>query len=53
MNTPRKVIWTAYLIALTFSFFSGGMELGIIFIILGWIPFLLAHFIWKGKKSIK
>ena len=51
MNTPRKVIWTVYLIAIPFFFYFGGSDWGMFFLIYGWILFLIAHFIWRDKNS--
>ena len=51
MNKPRKIIWTTYLAFwLYIAFFIRSYDKGdyiISYLILGWVPFLIAHFIWS------
>ena len=60
MNTPRKIILTIYLAVwlylLFFAHFTYKGDRGptlLAYLILGWIPFLIAYFIWREKKENK
>jgi len=53
MNKQQKIVWTVYLFFLTllFIFSMGGDEYYFLsFLYFGWIPFLIAHFMWKENK---
>ncbi len=59
MNKPHKIIWTSYLFVWIFlfvtqksDFFAYGESILVEYLLFGWIPFLIAHFIWKDKKRI-
>lgn len=55
MNQAQKIIWSMYLGIWIYIFFlvdeysRDSYIFG--YLILGWIPFLIAHFIWKDKSS--
>jgi len=56
MNKAQKIIWTAYLsliivgiIRTTCTGYNKDYLLWIT-LLFGWIPFLIAHFIWREKK---
>ena len=55
MNKPRKIIWTTYLAFwLYIAFFIRSYDKGdyiMLYLIFGWIPFLIAHFIWRDKNN--
>ena len=57
MNKAQKIIWTIYLFLLLTLFIRAvgglrdGNEVLHAYFVLGWIPFLIAHFIWREKKS--
>lgn len=53
--TPKQIIWTTYIIIWVYFLFLdtsyGSEDRFFIFIVLGWIPFLVLHFLWKNGKS--
>lgn len=55
MNSARKFIWTLYILLwVYFLFFDSSYEKDShisIFLIIGWIPFLILHFLWKNKSQ--
>lgn len=57
MNTPRRVIWTAYLAIWIYLLFVGDsseLEYNIMYYFsFGWIPFLLLHYLWRGVSPEK
>jgi len=57
VNKPRKIIWTVYLAFwLYIAFFIRSYDKSdyiFLYLIFGWIPFLIAHFIWRDKKDNK
>lgn len=54
MNTPQKIIWTIYvLIYLYIALFGPEYDKEswfVSYILFGWIPFLILHFMWGNKK---
>lgn len=51
MNKSQKIIWTIYLLIIVFSFLQKNGDILLRYLVFGWIPFLIAHFIWREKKS--
>lgn len=57
MNKPQKIVWTFYLLLIVFLFLRtvGGLRddsnVFIAYLVFGWLPFLLVHFIWRDKKT--
>ena len=58
MNKVQKIVWTAYLFLFVILFLRsvGGMtddeNALVAYIVFGWVPFLIAHFIWRDKKKV-
>jgi hypothetical protein len=67
MNKPRKIIWTVYLVFLFLvflnreAFFYRDIRTGSLtseklfdtYLYFAWIPALILHFVWRGKKKEK
>jgi len=57
MSKPQKIVWSFYLFLIVFLFLKavegGGNDLNVFieYLVFGWIPFLIGHFIWKDKKT--
>ena len=55
MNNSRKYIWSVYVIIwIYFFFFDSSLDQSshiFTFLIFGWIPFLILHFLWKNKHN--
>lgn len=47
LNTSQKIIWTVYLATL-FVTLSTADFMG--YLVVGWIPFLIAHILWRHNK---
>jgi hypothetical protein len=54
MNNARKYIWTVYIILwVYFIFFDSSYDKGdhiVAYLLFGWLPFLILHFVWKNKN---
>lgn len=59
MNNPQKIIWSFYLLLIIIGIFawtSGGYNPANILmttLVFGWIPFLIAHIIWRDRTKLK
>jgi len=57
MSKSQKIVWSFYLLFIIYFFLKsvGGLtddsNIFIAYLVFGWIPFLIAHFIWKDKKA--
>ncbi len=54
MNNTRRYIWTVYILLwVYFIFFDSSLDKDShtsTYLIIGWIPFLILHFLWKNKN---